>query len=242
MITGKVSTANHEIYQHAELDSHENMMVFGIGCYIFDSIDQKTCNVQPFDPSIGVAKNVLIVDAALAYDCPYTYKTYILLARNVLIVKGLENHLIPPFIMREAGLVVNEVAKIHMNDPSSSDHSIIVKDYDLKIPLQLNGVFSYFKTRKPAETEIEFSDKFYITPDSYEWNPYSEHFSNNEESLTDDNGDVIVRSYREKELFQNTDFEYYEVSCNKIITDSFNPQEYNNQLTYSGQDYNKIEQ
>ena len=91
MTTGKVSTANHEIYQHAELDSHANIMVFGIGCYIFDSIDQKTCNVQPFDPSIGVAKNVPIVDAVLAYDCPYTYKTYILLARNVLNVKGLEN-------------------------------------------------------------------------------------------------------------------------------------------------------
>ena len=101
-----------------ELDSHANMVVLGRHCFIFDNIHENTCEVQPFDPTLGSAKNVPIVDALVAYDCPYTFTTYMLVFRNALYVPSMQTNLVPPFILREAGLVVNDTAKIHLKDPT----------------------------------------------------------------------------------------------------------------------------
>ena len=49
-----------------------------------------------------------LVDAALLYECPYEGKSYILVIRNAIHVDSMENNLIPPFILRETGLQVNE--------------------------------------------------------------------------------------------------------------------------------------
>ena len=78
---------------------------------------ERTWNVEPYDPSIGVAKSSPIVDAALAYTCPISNKTYILLARNVLHATRLNLSLIDPFIMKEASAIVNKSARIHISDP-----------------------------------------------------------------------------------------------------------------------------
>ena len=54
-----------------ELDSHANMVVLGAHAFIFESTN-RTCNVQPFDPSLGIASKIPIVDSAIVYECPYT--------------------------------------------------------------------------------------------------------------------------------------------------------------------------
>ena len=54
-----------------ELEIHANMMVIGRNCFVVDEIHGKFCNVEPFDPSIGTSKKVPVVDASIAYDCPY---------------------------------------------------------------------------------------------------------------------------------------------------------------------------
>jgi hypothetical protein len=41
-------------------------------------------------------------------------KTYLLIVRNALHVPSMQHNLIPPFIMREAGLVVNDVPKMQV--------------------------------------------------------------------------------------------------------------------------------
>ena len=126
----------------SELDSHANMVVLGKHCCVFDSINGKSCDVEPFDPSIGTARKVPIVDGAIAYNCPFTHVTYLLIVRNALHIPTMENNLIPPFILQEAGIQCNDTAKIHMDDPSEEDHALIFPDIDLRIPLQLWGVFS----------------------------------------------------------------------------------------------------
>ena len=63
----------------------------------------------------------------------------------------MENNLIPPFILCEAGLQVNERAKIHTEDPMTEDHSITFPTTGFQIPLQLFGIFSYFSMTKPTE-------------------------------------------------------------------------------------------
>ena len=119
-----------------ELDSHANMVVLCDHTYVFDQVDNNTCDVLPFNPSLGKSTKVPIVDGAVAYDCPRTQKTFILVFKNALHVPSMSHNLIPPFILREAGVVVNDVPKIHVPSPEQDDHSIIVKDSDLHITLQ----------------------------------------------------------------------------------------------------------
>ena len=65
-----VDQVHPQIEPRTELDSHANMVVVvGSNCFGFDSVQDKTCEVEPFDPAIGTAKHVPIVDAALSYDC-----------------------------------------------------------------------------------------------------------------------------------------------------------------------------
>ena len=77
----------------------------------------------------------------------------------------MENNLIPPFIMRESGMTVNEIPKIHVLNPDSSDHAITFPSSNLSIPLQLWGTFSYFPSRTPTSNEIESCDKIFMAPD-----------------------------------------------------------------------------
>ena len=138
-------------------------------CFVFESTG-KTCNVEPFDPALGTTQGVPIVDAAIAYDCLFTHETYILIIRNTLYIETMQYNLIPPFIMREGGLIVNDIPKIHCDDPCIEDHCILFKDIDLRIPLQLNGILSYFNSKKPLPSELYDKDKGFITPNASEWN------------------------------------------------------------------------
>ena len=138
-----------------ELDSHANMVVIGCESMVIGWIEGKTYSAIPFDPSIGCVKSVPIIDAALAYDCPYIYETYILIGRNVMYIKTLRDNLIAPFIMREAGIIVDEKPKVQCVEPSVDNHSLYVPDFNLRIPLKLNAIFSYFATRKPTKDEVD---------------------------------------------------------------------------------------
>ena len=209
----------------SELDSHANMTVLGKHCFVFDNIHGQTCEVQPFDPSLGTVKEVPIVDAAVAYDCPYTHKTYILMFRNALHVPSMENNLIPPFIMREAGLLVNDVPKIHADDPEIKDHSIAFPDTDLRIPLQLWGIFSFFHSRIPTSEEIRHCDKLFMTPDSTSWDPYADHFASNEESMLDWEGNMLDRRYQTKHILDMPSISVatadYQAQVDSAIASSF---------------------
>ena len=226
-----------------ELDSHANMVLLGRDCFVFDGVQGRTCNVVPYDPSLGIGKKIPIVDGAVAYDCPYTHRTYILIIRNALHVPTLNHSLIPPFIMREAGLIVNDVPKIHKENPEVDDHSVIFPDIDLSIQLQLNGIFSYFHVRMPLANEIEHCDKVFLTPDSSTWNPYSPHYAENEAAMLDWEGRLVEQRFRKK--YKKNDDLYSDVSSvelkqwnahiDSIIVDSCNGESSQEQLQSAAQ-------
>ena len=172
-----------------ELDSHANMVVFGSNSYVFESTG-RTCNVHPFSTDLGSASNVPIVDAAVAYDCPYSGETFVLVARNALYIKSMEHNLIPPFIMRAGGVTINEVPKIQCKEPTIDDHCIYFAEPELRIPLHLSGIFSYFHTRAPTLEELHESVKLFITPDSSDWNPHCLSYERNERSMLDYEGNM----------------------------------------------------
>eukprot|EP00957_Ditylum_brightwellii_P192635 14667407-Ditylum_brightwellii.AAC.1 len=72
----------------------------------------RVMDVNLFTPDYD-AMNIRLVNAALNYDCPLTDKTYILLLRSALHVLSMNHNLIPPFVLRETGIMVKDIHKIH---------------------------------------------------------------------------------------------------------------------------------
>ena len=127
------------------------MVVVGKNAYVIDDSGRKV-RVQPYSLNYKL-EYIPIVDAAIIYECPYSGKRVVLVVRDALCVKEMENNLIPPFIMREAGIQVREVPKIHVDDPLVEDHATVFKETGFRIPLSLNGIFLCFPTTKPLVSD-----------------------------------------------------------------------------------------
>ena len=131
----------------SELDSQTNMILLGKYCFVFEWYG-KSCTVNPFNDCLRSVKDIPIINADIFYDLPYSHKCYILLYRNALYLPNMENNLLPPFIMCESGTTVNDTPKICCTDPTSNYHCVTFSDSELKIPLHINGTFSFFHTRE----------------------------------------------------------------------------------------------
>ena len=179
------------------------MIVAGSKCTVFDDTG-RTCTVTSFSESVRRLENMRIVDTVVAYDCPFKCKTYLLLMRNVLHIPELPLNLLRPLIMREAGILVDECPKLQSSNPSIKNHSMFMTEADVRIHFDLNGIFSSFETRKPTEVELEICDKIVITPDSASWDPYSDHFGQNETAMVDHNGELLTHgNHIQKELISD---------------------------------------
>ena len=88
--------------------------------------------------------------------------------------------------MREAELKVSDVPKIHTEHKNLTNGSYCIvstadsNGTELRIPMQLDGIFSYFPMRKLTQEEIdncEYIKTVYLTPDAAEWDPCDEDYS-----------------------------------------------------------------
>jgi hypothetical protein len=156
----------------------------------------RNAEVQAFSNECNSLQQVPIVDAAIAYDCKKSGKTFVLIMKNALYIPSMERNLIPPFVTREAGLIVNDVPRIHCGkELNNESHCIVSKEADMRIPLQLRGIFSGFDLRaltREEENDCDELDVVIITPDSVEWDPYSEHYAENENQYLTWDGDIQV--------------------------------------------------
>ena len=176
-----------------ELDSHANMPMVGRHAYVISDTG-KVADVNPFTPDYN-SMQVNIVDAAVQYECPYDGEKYILVIRNALYVPSMKNNLIPPFVMREAGIQISDTPKIQVDDPTVVDHSIFFPCDDFRIPLSLWGVFSYFPTSKPTAKEMmETASVYILTPSR--WNPHCDSYATNEENMLDWEGNMVDKRRR----------------------------------------------
>ena len=179
-----------------ELDSHANMPVVGKHAYIIAETGKKV-DVSPFTPDYKPL-TVPLVDATMKYDNPYNGKSCILVLRNALYVPSMDNNLIPPFMLREMGVTVNDVPKIHEEDPTVDDHAITFVETGFRIPLSLWGIFSYFPTSKPIHDDLLNPNEVYIL--SATWNPHSDAYSTNEESMLDWEGNMQPKKDRQHRI------------------------------------------
>ena len=153
-----------------ELDSHANMPVVGDSGYIISDTGD-TSDVNAYSPEYE-SRKIKIVDAALQYESQHDGKISILVLRNALYAPYMKNNLIPPLIMREAGINVNKIPKIHLNNPDVEGHYMFFVETNFRITLSLKGVFSYFPVSKPTvEVLNECEDVYLLTPTT--WNPHN---------------------------------------------------------------------
>ena len=118
----------------------------------------------------------------------------------------MEHNLIPPFILREAGLVINDTPKIHCNVLSDEYHSLFDVETGLRIPFTLDGTFSVFKSRSLINEEINNGEDFetvFLTPNSNNWDPYDKSYKHNEDSFLDHRGRMIPPSNHNKRTLIN---------------------------------------
>jgi hypothetical protein len=104
----------------ADLDLHANMVLLGHDCFEL----RESClsaGVNAFAPEYATLKKVSIVDGAILYECLFDGKQRFLVFKNALHVRTMSHLLIPPFVMQEAGVVVNDTANIHIKEPTEKD-------------------------------------------------------------------------------------------------------------------------
>jgi hypothetical protein len=104
---------NEEEDSRTELDSHANMPVVGRHAYIVSDTG-RVADMSPFTPDYA-SMQLRIVDAAVQYDCPYNGESCILVIRNTLYVPSMKNNLLPPFVLRKAGIKLSDTPKIQVD-------------------------------------------------------------------------------------------------------------------------------
>ena len=90
----------------------------------------------------------------------------------------MANNLLPPFMLRKAGVEVNDKAKIHTQDLMTDDHAIILSETGFKIPLSLSGIFPYFTTTKPTNDMLQDPSEVYILMPA-RWDPHLDVYAHN---------------------------------------------------------------
>jgi hypothetical protein len=98
----------------------------------------------------------------------------------------MDHNLISPFQVQMNNIMINEAPVMMLcrnrlaKDIPTDAHSILITKPDLIIPLQLNGIMSFFQTRCPTEYELQNPDKFTHITMTYEspvWDPYSDEYA-----------------------------------------------------------------
>lgn len=178
------------------------MPLLGIHCYVIAQLG-KTATVQPYRPNYE-PMDIHLVHAAVEYDCPYSGKTYVLLIRNSLYVSIMTHNLIPPFIMREAGITVKDVAKIHVENPTNLDLAVVFENMNFKVSLSLRRTLSYFESSKSTRgTMLDCDEIYLLTPTR--WNLHTTVYEENEAIMIDWKRDIVEPKYRNQIILKDVD-------------------------------------
>lgn len=105
----------------------------------------------------------------------------------------------PPFLLREAGLYVDETPKHQVALPVIDNHAIVDSETGMRIHLSLNGIFSCFPRCALTLEEIKDQEDYPIifskTPgDANARDPYTSHFAEIEAVMLDGNGLIVEHS------------------------------------------------
>jgi hypothetical protein len=132
----------------------------------------------------------------MGYTIPETGKTVLLIAHQSLFSPSLSHNLLSTIQARLHDVIVNETPKFQYLNPTKQSHSISVrgdhlKDF-LRIPLELHGVVSCFPTFKPTQLEFETCERYELTYETPECDPYATTLHDQEAGMVDSWGNIKI--------------------------------------------------
>jgi hypothetical protein len=163
-----------------DLDSHANQFVLGNNTSaVYDY--EKPVNIVGYDPKGPVSKEFRTIMGALAYDCPNTGETFILIVNQAIHNPKLAHNFLSLIQMWLYDVEVNDKPKLLTDKPTECDHAICVVNHEtneeLVIPLTIIGGTSTFPTRKLTQDEYNTCTKFELNYDSPEYEPSNDWYA-----------------------------------------------------------------
>jgi hypothetical protein len=98
-----------DVEEDGNKEAEEPRTDLGRHAYIILDTGQITV-VSPFTADYN-SMQAPFMDAIVQYDCAYNRQSYILVIQNAQHVPSMRNNLLPPFLLREAGMRVQDTAK-----------------------------------------------------------------------------------------------------------------------------------
>ena len=171
--------------KQVELDSHADTWVVGDNCLVIHD-HNRPVKVYSYDPKDG-HKSAKTVDTKVGYQDPQNGQKFILMIQQGICIDGLVNHLLCPMQCHLNGVQISEVLKFLAENLSETTHAIelvgpVNTAHPLIIPIQLNGVTSYFDVFSPSVAEYENDDvpKIHFTAVETPWDPSTSEYSEQE--------------------------------------------------------------
>ena len=170
-----------------DLDSHADQCAVGSNSLIVHDYE-KPINVSGYNPSGPGGVNLKTLSAALAYDDPISGETTILLVHQAIYIPAISHNLLSTMQVRLNDVIVNDTPRFLTDTVTDHTHSLLIPtetdDSPYVIPLSLQGVTSYFPTRKPTIEEFESLPHLSLTNANVPYDPADPTFAQQELSLT----------------------------------------------------------
>jgi hypothetical protein len=138
-------------------------------------------SIHSWDSDAPPVQDIPIATCATAHTFPDGTTIILVFNQALFLGDAHENSLICPNQLRCNGIMVDECPR-HLANGSKTTHSIHVHEDEMTIPLEMDGVISYFSCHKPTKQELRTCERIEMTsPD--EWDPKSLDFNRNERKL-----------------------------------------------------------
>ena len=156
-----------------ELDSHADTNVGGANCVLIDDTGE-FATVHSFSSEQRPFNNVPIGTVATSWVDPLSGETFVLVFPQTLYFGDRMSHsLLCPNQLRSYGIIVDDTPR---QFDSSSSHSIVVPGDNVKIPLEMSGVISYFSSHLPTDDELVNCRRLVMCSD-VPWDPNDPSFA-----------------------------------------------------------------
>ena len=111
----------------------------------------------------------------------------VLVIHQAVRVPTMNNNLLCHMQVQMNDINLNDTLKFLIEDPTNSSHTITATDNegnDIVIPLSLQGMISYFPTRKPTHDELDTCPCATLTCDTPVWDLHSDSMNKRMPSWT----------------------------------------------------------